>query len=163
MCIVSTHPIYDWGYISANTRTFNEIQKKGEKKQILSDLSEISRQLHTFGRASSYDDNDDEDNKCQEQEGGEDVAQRQEKVVPLLRQDDGDDSRWFSLSCLWAIEEWQQSAFLFHLFFIFSLTNKPVCHYVVYRCSKQDRSFHLNRHYSCRECHIVFCFGQCTG
>lgn len=68
-------------------------KRRGKKKQILSDLSEISRQLHTFGRASSYDDDDDEDNKCQEQEGGEDVAQRQEKVVPLLGQDDGDDSR----------------------------------------------------------------------
>lgn len=86
---------------------------KRRGKKLLSDLSEISHQLHTFGRASSYDNDDDEDNKCQEQEGGEDVAQRQEKVVPLLRQDDGDDSRWFSLSCLWAIEEWQQSAFLF--------------------------------------------------
>lgn len=59
----------------------------------MSDSSEISRQLHTFGRASSYDDDDDEDNERQKQEGGEDVAQRQEKVVPLLGQDDGDDSR----------------------------------------------------------------------
>ena len=49
--------------------------------------------VQTFGSAPSRDEDDDEDNECQEQEGGEDVAQRQEKVVSLVGQDDSDDSR----------------------------------------------------------------------
>lgn len=49
--------------------------------------------LQTFGCAPSYDEDDDEDDERQEQEGGEDVGQRQEKVVSLLGQDDRDDSR----------------------------------------------------------------------
>lgn len=42
---------------------------------------------------SACDEDDNEDDEGQEQEGGEDVAQRQEKVVSLIWQNNVDDSR----------------------------------------------------------------------
>lgn len=42
---------------------------------------------------SACDEHDDEHDEDQEQEGGEDVAQRQENLVSLVGQNNGDDLR----------------------------------------------------------------------
>lgn len=49
--------------------------------------------LQTFGLVSVCDEDDDEDDEDQQQEGSENVAQRQEKVVSLVRQNNIDDWR----------------------------------------------------------------------
>lgn len=49
--------------------------------------------LQTFAFTSACDEDDDEDNEHQKQEGGEDVAQWQEKVMSLVGQNHIDDRR----------------------------------------------------------------------
>lgn len=49
--------------------------------------------LQTFDFTSACDEDDDEDNEHQKQEGGEDVAQWQEKVMSLVGQNHIDDRR----------------------------------------------------------------------
>lgn len=69
--------------------------------------------VHTFDSTPACDEDDDEDDECQEQEGREDVAQWHQEVVPVVRQNHIDDSRWFSLRGVWVTQRSQQSAFHF--------------------------------------------------
>lgn len=56
-------------------------------------IAVAQRFSHTFPLVSACDEHDDEHNEDQEQEGSEDVAQRQENLVSLVGQNNGDDLR----------------------------------------------------------------------
>lgn len=88
------------------TRTLDKVKRKKEDRESI--MTFPLRFSRTFPLMPARGQDNDKHDDDQEQEGGEDVAQRQQNLVSLVGQDDGDDFGRFSPGGVWVDERTQE-------------------------------------------------------